>query len=119
MDGAQARLAGAVLVGLAVALGAFGAHALRGRLGEGVERWRTAVQYQMVHGLGLVAVGMWPAPAPASARLAAVAFVLGTVLFSGSLYALSLGRVRWLGPVTPLGGLCLVAGWALLAFAAA
>jgi uncharacterized membrane protein YgdD (TMEM256/DUF423 family) len=117
-------LVGAILVGTAVAAGAFGAHALRARLGERVSIWQTAVQYQMVHGLALVALGVLAQAAPgASAAVglfgaAAWLFLVGTVLFSGSLYVLGPRPVRWLGPLTPLGGLCFLAGWALLVVAA-
>lgn len=114
-------LVGAILVGTAVAAGAFGAHALRDRLGERVSIWQTAVQYQMVHGLALVALGVLAHVSTASAGLfgaAAWLFLIGTVLFSGSLYVLAPRPARWLGPVTPLGGLGFLAGWILVAVAA-
>ena len=106
---------------LAVALGAFGAHGLQARLGtvaEGAKRlswWQTAAQYHLMHALALGLVALVIARAP-GARFAGVAFVIGTLLFSGSLYIMALGGPRWLGAVTPLGGLGFLAGWAVLAW---
>jgi uncharacterized membrane protein YgdD (TMEM256/DUF423 family) len=102
---------------LAVAAGAFGAHALRGRLTpELLAVFETAARYQMYHALALLAVAWavarWPGPWP---RAAGWCFAVGTVLFSGSLYALALTGLRWLGAITPLGGVAFLAGWALLA----
>jgi uncharacterized membrane protein YgdD (TMEM256/DUF423 family) len=105
--------AGALLAGSAVALGAFGAHALRARLGaEPLGWWQTAVQYQMWHGVALVALG---GSRLASARLPAWLLGGGAVIFAATLYAMALGAPHWLGAVTPLGGLAMIAGWALLA----
>jgi len=106
---------------LAVAAGAFGAHALRGRLAADLlEVFETAARYQMYHALALLAVGWavtrWPGGAT---TLAGWLFVAGTVLFSGSLYALSLSGQRWLGAVTPLGGVAWLAAWLVLALAVA
>jgi uncharacterized membrane protein YgdD (TMEM256/DUF423 family) len=107
----------ALLVGLAgasaVLLGAFGAHALRDVLdARGTELWHTAVNYHAWHALALVlAVGLGRGR---SGRFAVAAFVIGIVLFSGSLYALALGAPRWCGVITPLGGLAFVAGWMAL-----
>ena len=104
---------------IAVALGAFGAHALRSVLSpEMLEVWRTGVTYQMVHGLGLLALSaLLPhQPSPLLPR-AGVCLVLGIVLFSGSLYALALTGIRLLGAVTPLGGLAFLAGWLLVVLA--
>jgi uncharacterized membrane protein YgdD (TMEM256/DUF423 family) len=108
---------GAVSALIAVAAGAFGAHALRARLApDSLATFETAVRYQMYHALALLlvtwAVTRWPVP---PVRAAGWLFVAGTVLFSGSLYALALTGVRAFGPVTPLGGLCFLAGWASLA----
>jgi uncharacterized membrane protein YgdD (TMEM256/DUF423 family) len=115
-------LTGAGISGfLAVALGAFGAHGLQARLAEvadGAKRlgwWQTAAHYHLLHALGLGLVAFVVARVPA-ARFAGMAFVLGTLLFAGSLYAMALGGPRWLGAVTPLGGLSLLAGWAILAW---
>jgi len=104
---------GAILGGLAVALGAFGAHALQSRIGaEALGWWHTAVEYQMWHALAVLAVGLsglrW-------ARLPAWLFAGGSVVFCGTLYAIALGAPRWLGAITPLGGLAMIAGWAVLA----
>ena len=107
---------GALFAGLAVAAGAFGAHALRDRLTpDMLAIFETAARYQMYHALALLAVAWattrWP---DSSAVLAGWCFVAGIVVFSGSLYVLALTGVRWLGAITPLGGLAFLAGWALL-----
>lgn len=101
----------------AVALGAFGAHALRGRIdADALAVWRTAVDYQMWHALALLALAALSTDSRASRRTAAavMAFTGGIVIFSGSLYALALGAPRWLGAITPLGGLAFLLGWLLL-----
>lgn len=115
-----ARSRAGLLAGIAgasaVLLGAFGAHALRGVL-DPVHRelWHTAVEYHAWHALALVlAVGLG---AGRAGRCAVVAFALGIVLFSGSLYALALGAPRWTGIVTPFGGVAFVAGWIALGLA--
>jgi uncharacterized membrane protein YgdD (TMEM256/DUF423 family) len=106
---------------LAVALGAFGAHGLQSRLADaadGAKRlawWQTAAQYHLMHALALGVVAFVVARAPA-ARIAGVSFMLGSLLFCGSLYAMALGAPRWLGAVTPLGGLAFLAGWATLVY---
>jgi uncharacterized membrane protein YgdD (TMEM256/DUF423 family) len=106
---------------LAVALGAFGAHGLQARLADvadGPKRlawWQTAAHYHLLHALALGLVALLMARAPV-ARFSGGAFVLGTVLFSGSLYVMALGGPRWLGAVTPLGGLSLLVGWGILAW---
>ena len=112
--------AGAISAGLAVAAGAFGAHALRARLTPAdLATFETGARYQMYHALALVAVAWAAARAPSgTATLAGWCFVVGTVLFSGSLYLLTLSGVRWLGAITPLGGIAFLAGWAALAAAA-
>jgi uncharacterized membrane protein YgdD (TMEM256/DUF423 family) len=109
---------------LAVLLGAFGAHALRGRLSglaDGARRlewWQTATTYHLAHALalGLAALVVQKAGTPATA--AGWSFFAGMVLFSGSLYVMTLTGVRALGAVTPLGGLAFLAGWALMLVAA-
>jgi uncharacterized membrane protein YgdD (TMEM256/DUF423 family) len=110
-------LIAALLGAAAVLLGAFGAHALRGALDEhAMAIWQTAVTYQLWHGLASIAVAVLARDgATRSLRISAGAFVAGIVLFSGSLYALVLGAPRWLGAVTPLGGLAFVVGWIALA----
>lgn len=112
---------GALLAGSSVALGAFGAHGLRNVLSAGdLVTFETAVRYQMYHGLALLAVawavGRWPESAAAPA--AGWAFLAGVIVFSGSLYVLVLAGQRWLGAVTPLGGVAFLIGWILLAWAA-
>lgn len=110
----------AVLVGVAgasaVLLGAFGAHALRGVLdARDAELWHTAVDYHVWHALALaVAVGLGRGR---GGRLAIFSFATGVTLFSGSLYALALGAPRWVGVITPFGGLALVIGWLALGWA--
>lgn len=104
---------------LGVALGAFGAHALKSRLdADLLATFEVGVRYQMYHAFALLAVGWaqtrWPGPVLTAGGWL---FVAGTVIFSGSLYALSLSGVRWLGAVTPFGGLALLAGWLCLAWA--
>jgi len=118
-------LLAAGLLGLTgVALGAFGAHALRDTLLERgmTSAWETASRYQLLHAVALlgVAAGVRNVPATAQRWLgwAALCWTVGTVIFSGSLYALALGGPRWLGPVTPLGGLSLMAGWICVVVAA-
>lgn len=97
---------------LGVALGAFGAHALRERLAaEQLASWATAVQYQLIHSVALLALGLFAAASSRPVALPASLFAAGILLFSGSIYVLVLTQQRWLGPVTPLGGLCFIAGW--------
>jgi uncharacterized membrane protein YgdD (TMEM256/DUF423 family) len=100
----------------AVILGAFGAHALKARLApEQLASWQTAVQYHLVHALALLALALFAAHSGRQVQLPAWLFSVGIALFSGSIYLLVLTGQRWLGPVTPLGGLCLIAGWISLA----
>ncbi|MDP8925298.1 MAG: DUF423 domain-containing protein [Chloroflexota bacterium] len=103
---------------IAVAAGAFGAHGLSGVLAaDRLAVFETAVRYQMYHALALLLVG-WLA-AQTTNRVLQVAgwlFIVGTILFSGSLYALTLSGVRWLGAITPFGGLAFLAGWLALAW---
>jgi len=106
----------AALGASAVALGAFGAHALQSRLDEAALRiWHTAVEYQFWHALALAALaGLIPTPASPVWRASANAFIAGSLLFCGSLYGLALGAPPWVGVVTPFGGVALMAGWLLL-----
>ena len=111
-------LAGATLALVGVALGAFGAHALRERLSpEDLAIFETGVRYQMYHALALFAVAWaasrWPGTA---VNVAGWMFVVGVFVFSGSLYALVFTGTRWLGAITPLGGVALLLGWGLLAW---
>jgi uncharacterized membrane protein YgdD (TMEM256/DUF423 family) len=111
---------GALSALVAVAAGAFGAHTLRERLApETLAVFEVGARYHMYHALALLAVawaiGRWPGGAAVTAGWL---FVAGTLVFSGSLYLLSLTGQRWLGAVTPLGGLAFILGWALLAWTA-
>jgi uncharacterized membrane protein YgdD (TMEM256/DUF423 family) len=111
---------GALSAFLAVAAGAFGAHALRTRLGPAMLLvFETGARYQMYHALGLMAVAWavtrWPGKVTSAAGWC---FVAGTVLFSGSLYAMALTGQRALGAITPLGGVAFLSGWLCLALAA-
>ena len=105
---------------MSVAAGAFGAHGLRARLSpESLAIFETAARYQMYHALGLFvvswAVSRWPGSLP---QWSGWLFLVGTLLFSGSLYALALTGLRWLGAITPLGGAAFLAGWLCLALSA-
>lgn len=105
---------------IAVAFGAFGAHALKNRLDDySLGVYQTAVQYQFYHSLALLAVGLLALSQPQTALLRSSGwlFITGIVVFSGSLYLLSFTGLRWLGAITPLGGLAFIAGWACLAAA--
>ncbi len=111
---------GALFGFLGVALGAMGAHALSGRLApDRLALYETAARYQMYHALALVAVAWVADRFPGGAASGAGwAFVAGILIFSGTVYALAFGAPRWLGAITPIGGLCFLAGWLLLAWAA-
>ena len=108
---------------LAVMIGAFGAHALRDRLDAySIGVYEKAVFYHFVHALGLLAVSLMPGAGvltEAKAGWVCILLLAGIVLFSGSLYALAITGMRALGAVTPLGGLCFIAAWLLLTYAAA
>lgn len=104
-------IAGALFAATGVMLGAFGAHALKDRLDPvALGWWQTAVQYQMWHAVGLVAL----AGLPGRLGLPVALLGMGTLIFSGTLYVMALSGLRWLGAVTPLGGLLMIAGWLLL-----
>lgn len=113
---------GAILALIAVAAGAFAAHGLKTILdGYQLGIFETAARYQMYHAIALIAVGALASRPGYPARwlkLASLAFLLGVALFSGSLYALALSGIGWLGAVTPLGGLLFICGWLALAVAA-
>jgi uncharacterized membrane protein YgdD (TMEM256/DUF423 family) len=106
---------------LSVVLGAFAAHGLKSRLTESLlSTFQTGVQYQMYHSLALILLVILYRQIPQSLLLYSAGFMLaGIVLFSGSLYMLALTQVKWFGPITPLGGVCFIIGWALLVAAAA
>ena len=116
-------LLGAVNAFLAVGCGAFGAHGLKTRVSpEMLAVWETGARYHLFHALALLLIALLSVHLPQAApqiRAVGWLFFAGIVLFSGSLYALALSGVRVLGAITPLGGLCFLAGWALLAVAAA
>lgn len=120
MGGGHAFGVGAVLAGVGVALGAFGAHGLKNRVAADLlPVWDTAVQYHLVHALALLAVAWANTRFPgALVQFAGIAFLAGIVVFSGSLYVLVLTGTRWLGAITPLGGLAFLTGWGALAIAA-
>ncbi|MFP6573178.1 MAG: DUF423 domain-containing protein [Vicinamibacterales bacterium] len=108
---------GSVLCGLGVILGAFGAHGLRARLSpEMLVVFETGVRYHLFHALGLLAVAWAASRWPGSyVSIAGYLFVAGIFIFSGSLYVLAITGIRWLGAITPIGGVCLIVGWGLLA----
>ena len=119
MTGTHRRilLAGALLAAAAVALGAFGAHALRDTLdARALGWWQTAVQYQMWHALALIALAAVPLARPGRPALLLGS---GTAIFAATLYLMALTGLRWLGAVTPTGGAMMIAGWLLLAWRAA
>jgi uncharacterized membrane protein YgdD (TMEM256/DUF423 family) len=108
--------AGAIAAFIGVALGAFGAHSLRTKLTpDMLDIFEVGVRYQIYHALGLIAVA-WATSKWPEANLNAVGwcFIVGIVIFSGSLYLLSATGMRWLGAITPIGGLAFLAGWAIL-----
>jgi uncharacterized membrane protein YgdD (TMEM256/DUF423 family) len=118
----------AILGGLAVAAGAFASHALKEKLTDrALEIFETGARYQMYHALALLLVALlcnsglqtlpYEAPPPTLVT-AGIAFIVGVVIFSGSLYALSLTGIKWLGAITPLGGAAFLVGWGCLAVAA-
>ncbi|MGE7716091.1 Uncharacterized membrane protein YgdD, TMEM256/DUF423 family [Priestia megaterium] len=112
---------GAINAMLAVALGAFGAHGLEGKISEKyLEVWKTGVQYQMFHAMGLFVIAFLLSKFPQSSLLTASGWVMfaGIVLFSGSLYVLSTSGIKVLGAITPLGGVAFIVAWILIIVAA-
>ena len=105
----KARTAAAILGATGVALGAFGAHALKAMLeaNDRTDTWETAVFYHLIHSLALLILSTQPS----MRRSTFYCFVGGVAVFSGSLYLLCLSGLNWLGAITPIGGICLVAGW--------
>ncbi len=105
---------------IGVASGAFGAHALHDRLSPALSAvWQTGVHYQQLHGLGLFAVAWLLAQSGAAIfRWAGMVMLAGIALFSGSLYAMALTEIRWLGAITPLGGLAFLIAWAMVGIGA-
>lgn len=107
-------MAGSLFCMLAVILGAFAAHGLKSRLSEyAIGVFKTAAEYQMLHGIALLIVAIlikWGLNLTAAGWF----FIAGTILFSGSLYLLAVTSLKWLGPITPLGGVCFIVGWAII-----
>ena len=120
MNSARTLCVAGLLLALATACGAFGAHALKGQLApERLQLWETAVRYQFFQSLGLIGVGLALRSIDAGVlRAAAALIVAGVLLFSGSLYALSFGAPRAFGALTPVGGLAWIIGWLLFAYGA-
>jgi len=112
-------LTGTVSGFFGVALGAFGAHALKEKLSErGLEIYHTAVQYQFLHAMALLALGLWAAQNPKlDTTVPGYAFLAGIMIFSGSLYALAITDIKILGAITPIGGIAFLVGWATFALA--
>jgi len=112
----------ALLGGLSVAGGAFASHALREKLSErAIEIFETGARYQMYHALALLLVALLLSRAEAAQSIlmaSGIAFIVGVVMFSGSLYTLSLTSIKWLGAIAPLGGAAFIVGWSCLAVAA-
>lgn len=110
---------GCLFLAFAVIFGAFGAHALRQQVTEqAIATWQTGVLYQFMHGFGLLIIGvlLLRFPEVNGLKISGVLFIVGILFFSGSLYGLVLTNWRWLGPITPLGGLCFIAGWTSFAW---
>ncbi|ERN51669.1 hypothetical protein BTR22_03605 [Alkalihalophilus pseudofirmus] len=113
-------LLGSIVMALSVAIGAFGAHGLEPRLSERMmKNYQTGVQYHMIHGIGLLIVGIVALKLTSSSMLngAGWSFLIGIILFSGSLYAMALTGITKLGAITPIGGLAFIVGWVLLGVA--
>lgn len=109
----------AVLGALSVIMGAFGAHGLEGRVEEKAIEWvRTGAHYQLTHALALLGWAIWRQQSGQSSELPGWGFFLGTVIFSGTLYAMTFGAPRWFGAITPIGGSLLIASWLLFAWQA-
>lgn len=112
---------GAIVMALSVEIGAFGAHGLEGRISERMlKNYQTGVQYHMIHGIGLLFVGILSLKMLGNQMVhgAGWAFLIGIVLFSGSLYVMALTGITKLGAITPIGGLAFIVGWVLLGIAA-
>jgi uncharacterized membrane protein YgdD (TMEM256/DUF423 family) len=108
---------GAINAFLSVALGAFGAHGLQGKVEpKYIDIWQTGVQYQMFHAIGLLIIGILMAQMSASSLLnwSGWLMLIGIIIFSGSLYTLTLTKIGILGAITPIGGVAFLAGWVLL-----
>ncbi|KOY17029.1 DUF423 domain-containing protein [Paenibacillus xylanivorans] len=109
---------GAVLTMLSVAIGAFGAHMLKEKIGaDAIAVYETGVQYHMIHAIGLLIIGLTAGQLGPSTKLkwAARLLFIGIIIFSGSLYVLSISGIKILGAITPIGGVAFIVGWLLLA----
>ena len=112
MNRRTTTLVAGLLGASAVAAGAFGAHGLRAVVEpRDLEIWSTGAHYQLVHAVALFALAAWQGRGSKALRLAALLWTIGSLVFAGTLYAMVLGAPRWLGAVTPLGGLSLMGGW--------
>jgi len=108
-----------ILLAVGVIAGAFGAHALKNTLSpERMETWQTAVQYHVWHALGLLLIALIASHFQIDIRWVSILLLGGIFIFSGSLYALCLSGISWLGAITPIGGVAFIAGWLLLAYRA-
>ena len=107
------------LLALAVALGAFGAHSLKAYIsGDMMQTYKTGVEYHFYHALGLLLIGVLSVSVPSGLlNWSAILLFAGIILFSGSLYVLAITGIKWLGAITPIGGLSFIAGWILLLLA--
>ena len=101
---------------LSVIIGAFGAHSLENIIGDKIETFKTGVQYQMFHGLGLILIGILSKVFEIDVSLSAYLFVTGIILFCGSLYLIAIYKYSFLGMIAPIGGLSFIIGWALLLY---
>lgn len=113
-------IVGAISAAFGVGIGAFGAHGLKSILSDyGLGIFETGVKYQFYHAFGMIAVGMYQfiQPQATLAGYAGWAFLIGTFLFSGSLYILALSGIKWLGAITPFGGVAFIIGWFMFAYA--
>jgi len=109
---------GSVLAALAVSIGAFGAHGLKSKVSsEDLVIFETGVRYQMYHSLGLILIGILGFHYPLNIiQLPAILFLIGIIIFSGTLYLIPLTGLRWFGAITPIGGTALIAGWIVLVY---
>lgn len=112
---------GSVLMALSVAIGAFGAHMLEGKISaDELAVYETGVHYHMIHGIAVLIAGILAGALGESRKLfwAGTLFIAGVIIFSGSLYVLSISGIKWLGAITPIGGVSFIAGWIMLLSAA-
>ena len=119
MDNRMILTAGAIFMALAIVLGAFGAHTLKDSLStEMMKVYQTGVEYQFNNSLGLLIIGLIGFNIQSKyIKWSGILISIGIILFSGSLYILSVGSIRWIGAITPIGGVSFVAGWICLVLA--